>query len=231
MKYIIKAVSFTILFTIIIVNNVLAVQELQTSKIFLDFSAKDTQEYFILNNNGDSEARVEILVTPLEEDSEKIKSNTKHLVSMPRYFTLKQNESKKVRITRIIKPSDEDLFFLVRILNHTAIKENKREDLLEICPITPQRNFCEHTEILSIIRPKHLRPSLDIKRDQKILFLENTGNTTISLAIVEQCNEKCINYGGTNIYPHEKKIIKVKDDKAPVKIVQNVQGNTKTIVR
>lgn len=83
-------------------------------------------------------------------------------------------------------------------------------------------------EMLVIVRPKDLRPALEVQRTGKRLTLKNVGNTNVLVPTVRQCRgSNCRSTSGIRVYVGRTEIIDLPED-GPVEAVLVVAGKSWT---
>ncbi len=211
-------------------SNVFAGTKLAASVQTLDFSSSNRIQYFSLSNHGDEKAFIKIevkAVSELGKENSQTRDATKNeIITVPKKLILKQGQSRKIKVLKRMSAQSSDQFF--RIYSSTAPLPSKKKELEDKDAVGLKLHVGIGTNTLVVVRPKAMHPNLKMTKSGKNLVIENTGNTTIKIQKIKQCEgEDCISYASKTVFPGNKRTITLKNASRPVSLTQNTAGTEK----
>lgn len=123
------------------------------------------------------------------------------LMVSPSKLILKNNQSRKVKIIRLLTNNSKDIVYLLD--GRYAKVPKKIADNTTSSTTNIEISLGFNTTI--ILKPKVLKPKIDSKIVSNKLYITNTGNTTVSLSDIKQCqaNNVCKNIPSVTLYPDD----------------------------
>ncbi len=211
--------------SILLFNNVVASNQLKISTHILDFYASKQYLHFTIYNQEDSVVNIRTVAYNINKNNTISTKKSMDLISVPKKFKLKPGNSRKIKIIKRIHPKEIEQSYIIYVINGSEILQSSLIDK----PINKTLYFDKHAEILAIIRPQFIHDSIQTKKSGQKLTVKNTGNTTIYLTEIKQCDDACVNYANLILSPQSEKAILLKKPGVSLDLVENILDNKKNI--
>lgn len=195
-------------------TSIAASKKITTSLYTINLGAHlGKSDYFTVTNKGTAKAYVLLsaskVINPDRSNAKLITNkNPKKLglLVTPNKLILKPNQSRKVKVTSLVKNNDTDVVFRI---NGSEVAMPKKGKSLE----KGQTGFVMDVGIgfttTVIARPAKMQPKLDSKIVDGKLLLTNVGNTSFSMTNIRQCPSKdqCFPFSNKFFFPGIEKTI------------------------
>ncbi len=217
--------KFIIGLLILLFSDVLAEMKLKASAHILDFPFSKKNQYFTLYNYGDESSVTQISFENIADKNRKTASKDE-LIIIPKKLTLKPGQSRKIMVLKRTQLQESDQLFMLDVSSThltSKLKEFENEKSVDF-----KQAAGTSTKILVIVRPKLTHPDLLARKIGESLLVKNTGNTTIKLEQIEQCDDDdCIMYSNVMLYPDSEKSIALKEPSKLIHLTQKINEGKK----
>lgn len=224
--------QFVFIILVLLLDNIYAGPKLVTSTQMLDFGANSKFQYLSIANNGDEKAYVKFTAKKIRKNHAGkhiiLDAKKSEIIITPKKLILKPGQSRKVKVIKRLKGNTADHFF--RVYSSTVPMPNSNPEALSKDSVGLKVHVAIGTNTLVIFRPNKLKPKINTEKKNEKIIIENSGNTTIKLHQIKQCDSNnCISYRNKIIYPKSKKVIKLKKPNLPLMLTQNINGEDKAL--